>query len=99
MSLSCLNNNGNMSDLVVSNFNCIVDRNYLTFVSEDVYHPCLSIKLNGLYLNQYSFAINCDSKEHNFKKADFISLYNDFFKCNWDFSDKSTEWCSGIFLC
>nr|CAH7749762.1 unnamed protein product [Callosobruchus chinensis] len=79
------NNDDRILDLVVSNIECVVDRDYSPLVNEDNYHPSLLISLKINYTGKGNFEVNNQQVRYNFRRADFHSLYNDFLNINWDF--------------
>lgn len=78
-------------DLVISNLDCSVTRDYVTLVPEDNYHPSLSIRLKEIGRKQDIFDTNAVAKTYNFKKANYYALYNDFLHTDWRFLESVTE--------
>ena len=82
---SILNTEGKLLDLVMSNFNLEVDHEGFPLVNEDILHPALSIIAPPFVVNKCNFSSNTKSKQYNFKKANFASLYNRLLLTNWNF--------------
>lgn len=79
-----LNVNDRLLDLVLANFDCSVFKNDIPLVKEDVYHPSLAIELIITFEKNINFQISSNlSKEYNFRKADFLLLYNLIFNTDW----------------
>ncbi|VEN41441.1 unnamed protein product [Callosobruchus maculatus] len=81
---SVLNTHNRMLDLVLSDINCKVEKDDLPLVPEDNYHPSLSIALKVSDFKRYRFETNLNSKCYNFKKGNYLELYNEFLRTNWD---------------
>ncbi|KAJ3640448.1 hypothetical protein Zmor_003742 [Zophobas morio] len=78
------NINGRCLDLVISNFNCTVQKSADPMLKEDNHHPSLLItstirdnKLKHINTN------NSQPKQWNFRKADFPSLYKSINDTDW----------------
>lgn len=79
------NNMARLLDLVITNVNCEIIRDNSPLVKEDVYHPSLIISFHKIGTTQPKFSPNTDQKAYNFKKADFVSLYNSLLGLDWSF--------------
>lgn len=79
-----VNNMKRVLDLVISNVNCVVCHSLESMVSEDLFHPALSITLcfNKTYVPKFSTALG---ENYNFRKGNFIGLYNAIGAVNWSF--------------
>ena len=79
-------------DLVFTNYGkCLVEQDTCPIVPEDRHHPALNINLvlkTGTYEN---LSMCTDVKTYNFKKADYVSLYNGLLTTNWDVLYESTN--------
>ncbi|CAH0549695.1 unnamed protein product [Brassicogethes aeneus] len=80
-----LNFNGGMLDLCISDKNCAVSRETVQMVSEDKYHPSISIILNVSSRNYSNFPSSNRKKSYNFKKANFPELYEAILREDWNF--------------
>nr|CAI5833658.1 unnamed protein product [Callosobruchus analis] len=84
-----LNSSQRLLDLIVSDKVIHVRRDDLPLVAEDTYHPALEI---GVCANQPKRR-DCispntkDNTSYNFRKADFVPLYQALLACDWSFLD------------
>lgn len=79
------NHMSRLLDLVISNLSLVnVSRDYEPLVSEDIYHPALSIVFSVVG-NQNNFNINPEVASLNFRKANFVTLYNALVLVDWSF--------------
>lgn len=77
-----INCNGRKLDVAVSNVECTVSRDPLPFVPEDLHHPSLNICVEiELKVRRCSFNT---AQHYNFKKANFLLLYNLLHNINWN---------------
>ena len=83
-----LNQQGRLLDLVFTNLpDLCVEREDLPLVQEDRYHPALCMRLR---LSMESRAVTFDQGNclgYNFKRANFIQLYNQLCHVNWSSLD------------
>lgn len=95
------NVNDRLLDLVMSNFECNVLRNYTPLVMEDEYHPSLSIDFTSSYVHVPDFQINRDPpKEYNFRKANFHLMYEMILGADWSYvygSASVDEACDALY--
>lgn len=90
---SVLNSDNRLLDLIFSTPSCNIEatREEEFFVLEDRYHPALSITLKITAESRSPvFASSCDEC-YNFRKADFIALYEDLRQVDWSFLDGFTD--------
>nr|CAI5824104.1 unnamed protein product [Callosobruchus analis] len=85
---------GRMLNLVVTDIDCEVLREPLSLVSEDAHHPSLSVvcNMNGAIYNELT------ATAYNFKKANFIGLYNALTYIDWSFLSKTDDINSMCYL-
>nr|CAI5823250.1 unnamed protein product [Callosobruchus analis] len=55
---------------------CMVEKDCIPLIQIDDHHPALCIKVMDILYRERSFDTNSHAKVYNFKKADFIRLYN-----------------------
>nr|CAH7734652.1 unnamed protein product [Callosobruchus chinensis] len=82
-----LNSNGKLLDLVVGNMDCAVSKDSAPLVYEDDHHPSLlvCVKLSVRHNKSSNFDCDRETKKYNFRKANYITLYNEFLTTNWNF--------------
>ena len=79
-----LNFNGNLLDLVFTNFECSITRDLVPMVAEDGHHPALSISIiSTVHSPASNFTSNLEDKTYNFSKANFVNLYRDLLEVDW----------------
>nr|CAI5844474.1 unnamed protein product [Callosobruchus analis] len=78
---------GRMLDLVATNIECKVSQDLLPLVREDSYHPALSILCNINSRGDPQFDVNVINLAYNFKRANFVGLYNALTYIDWSFLD------------
>ncbi|KAJ3660858.1 hypothetical protein Zmor_005287 [Zophobas morio] len=88
-----LNSNGKTLDLILTNIKSIinVDREAFPWVQEDRHHPALSINTTLIDVETVQSFPSADNIKYNFKRANFINLYDDFINLNWSFLDSATD--------
>ncbi|CAH0556770.1 unnamed protein product, partial [Brassicogethes aeneus] len=71
------NSDSKLLDLVLGNVDCTVSHNNNPFVKEDRYHPALEVDVLLHFEKYYNFPVHNtqNSKQYNFKKANFPLLY------------------------
>nr|CAI5869568.1 unnamed protein product [Callosobruchus analis] len=74
-----LNTTGRMLDLVITDIECEVSRDLLPLVKEDAHHPSLSLLLSEV------------NTAYNFKRANFVGLYNALTYIDWSFLNASKD--------
>lgn len=79
------NLNNRLLDLILSNFTCDVAKDTHPLTKESVHHPALTIEftLNNCLLDNFDYSKG--EKRFDFRKADFIGLYNDLVNIEWNF--------------
>lgn len=84
-----LNVNNRQLDLIISSINCSVVRESTPLVGEDSHHPALVVTTHGPNVVRNNFPVNldCNDAPYNFKKADFVGLYNNLLEVDWEFLD------------
>ncbi|KAJ8961473.1 hypothetical protein NQ318_014721 [Aromia moschata] len=87
-----VNSNGRLSDLVFGNFNCSIGRDNVPLVKEDTHHPSLIINFELDIAITTNFSFNNENKVYNFRKDNFLELYNQLFHTDWS----SLEQCSDV---
>ena len=84
----------NIIDLVITNLNCEVCHSGSPLVPEDSHHPALNITFQ-LTVNKNrdpnSFSINNLQMRYNFRKANFLLLYNLLLEVDWSFLPEISE--------
>lgn len=86
-----LNSDGRTLDLLLTNIDDIrvsITHCNVPFVSEDKYHPALDVDLtiSSSSCHQYNFP-TAETLSYNFRKANFVNLYNEVFLADWSFLD------------
>nr|CAI5867924.1 unnamed protein product [Callosobruchus analis] len=80
------NSSQRLLDLIVSDKVVHVTREELPLVTEDEYHPALKCIVSvDQPRNNNSISPNTRNTLYNFRKANFVSLYQVFLACNWGF--------------
>lgn len=79
-----LNDQGRLLDLVLSNTECEVMHDNAPLVREDVFHPALFV-IPKINLKSKNFIHNVSHKAYNFRKANYLTLYNSLLDVNWEF--------------
>ena len=86
------NSDGRFLDLVFCSLNsCIVTHDSCPIVIEDKYHPALHINLGVKNTSYVNFPICTTTKIYNFRKANFIMLYEDILNSDWRFLYQITD--------
>nr|CAI5869951.1 unnamed protein product [Callosobruchus analis] len=80
-----LNVSHRLLDLVISNVECNVVRDKSPTVKEDDHHAALLIFPKLFYKAQPSFAKGSDSRCYNFRKANFLELYQAIYLTDWSY--------------
>lgn len=82
---------GRLLDLVLTNIECEVSRDYAPMIKEDLYHPALylNLRLNTNCLT--AFPNNPSKKTYNFRKANFPDLYNALLNVDWSYLYNCTD--------
>nr|CAI5840326.1 unnamed protein product [Callosobruchus analis] len=80
-----LNVSSRLLDLVISNFMCMVEKDCIPLIQIDDHHPALCIKVMDILYRERSFDTNSHAKVYNFKKVDFIRLYDALTDTDWSF--------------
>lgn len=81
---SVCNSLNRILDLVFSNFDCVIVRDNNPLVAEDLYHPALHITFE-VDIKSKKFVQNRNVKRYNFRKANYIELYNSILETDWSF--------------
>nr|CAI5838963.1 unnamed protein product [Callosobruchus analis] len=78
-------------DLVISNLNCVsVASEPEALIPEDTYHPALTFSIRtNRKLPKVEPKPN--SSSFNFRRADYVSLYNSLLQVDWSFLLEFTE--------
>lgn len=83
---SIVNNRGRLLDLVLSNKdNICVEHEVMALLSEDPYHPSISFVFEFGETLPSNLPANNRAVMYNFKKANYIGLYNSFLSVDWSF--------------
>lgn len=77
------NSMGRLLDLVISDLSCHVTSIEHPFVKVDHLHPPLCIDVLTRLEVPSNFLGNADDKRYNFKKANFMNLYESLSSANW----------------
>ena len=94
------NKDGRHLDLVFSNILCDVTADSLPLVGVDLYHPPLDIQFTITNVRQKVFRANSNGFHFNFRKADYVNLYQHLCTINWgEFmtSDNIDAVCSAFY--
>jgi len=78
-----LNANGRILDLVLTNLGSSVFSDGCGFVGSDAHHPPLTIEISLKNPKQKSLPSNNTTSNFNFKKADFLAMYQLFQNVSW----------------
>lgn len=81
-----MNSHDRILDLIVTNMSTTVSRASDVLILEDPHHPAIDLIL-GLPVGRRHTAagIFASGYKYNFRKTNFISLYNQLYCANWDF--------------
>lgn len=82
-----VNGNGRLLDLVITNFTCSVERSDRILLPEDSHHPALELSFSAVSPSR-PFPVMCSS-EYNFKKANFVDLYESLSLLDWNLPELS----------
>ncbi len=86
------NSDGRLLDLVFStSTHCTVSRDLCPLIAEDMHHPALNINLQLKKVSYINFAACNMAKLYNFKKANFLLLYQDIFNADWSYLYRITD--------
>ena len=89
---SIRNLNNERLDLVFSNLQkIVVSRELHPFVKEDSYHPALSLYVEYPSKSNASFFPSAKTTRYNFRKANFLYLYDDLLSIDWTFLEKCLD--------
>ena len=80
------NSHNRLLDLVMCSneqVNCRVIRNNCPFLREDLHHPTLIISVKVKHIKRKETNFSDDVKLYNFKKADFLALYEALTSMDW----------------
>lgn len=78
------NNRGRLLDLVITNFAQLsLEREELPLVQEDLDHPAIKLCLKHIEKPSPCLRSNTNAHNYNYRKADFISLYNSLSSADW----------------
>ena len=85
------NSIGRRLDLVAVSENCIVHVNKapLHLVREDKFHPCLDIEIKMSTQKQQNFVSRNVTRSFNFRRANFVELYNEILTLDWGKIDQN----------
>nr|CAI5848848.1 unnamed protein product [Callosobruchus analis] len=64
---------------------CTIEKDCIPLIQIDDHHPALCIKVMDILYRERSFDTNSHAKVYNFKKADFIRLYDALTDTDWSF--------------
>ena len=84
-----VNSNNRLLDLAFTNIQSHVTRDDFPLVDEDAHHPALSIELN-LDLCYVNFP-SLQSKQYNFRRANYPQLYNNLIEVDWSYLRNFTD--------
>nr|CAI5854110.1 unnamed protein product [Callosobruchus analis]CAI5854565.1 unnamed protein product [Callosobruchus analis] len=85
------NSIGRLLDLVVTDVHCETTHDDVPLVVENMYHPSLSITCYTKSNHDNSFKANSLQNSYNFRKANFIGLYNALTYINWSFLTETND--------
>lgn len=89
---SILNDQGRLLDLVLSNYKCQCERCDLPLVNEDInYHPSINVNFDITYEENTIFPSNTDKPEYNFRRANFVGLYQALMEMDWSFLENYVD--------
>ena len=79
------NANNHILDLVFSNLVITIEKSINPLVDEDNHHPALELEFQADLVpkNKNKFHLNTESKQYNFKKANFLQLYESLLTVDW----------------
>lgn len=77
------NSDERILDLIMATMPCTVSRASDPLVREDPRHPPLSLSINHDIGRNYNFQVNSERPRYNFKKANYIALYNELQIFDW----------------
>ena len=79
-----LNSRDVLLDLVfVRDFTCTVERDDAPIITEDIYHPTLSINMNLYIAKVKNFPNFENARGYNYRKANILALYSEISNINW----------------
>lgn len=88
---SITNVNERLLDLILANFECNVSRDSVPLLSEDRHHPSLIVRLQLESKYGNNFSTKQDNKMFNFKRANFILLYDRLLQVDWSCLEAYTD--------
>ncbi|KAK9710474.1 hypothetical protein QE152_g25991 [Popillia japonica] len=80
------NASGRLLDLVLSDVRCEVSEDLSAIVNIDAHHPALLIDITAKSASIDNFP-HKNVKHYNFRKCDFLSLYNSLLEVDWGVLD------------
>nr|CAI5867365.1 unnamed protein product [Callosobruchus analis] len=80
-----------MLDLVITDIECEVSRDLLPLVKKDAHHPSLSLLCNIKVDHERPFTVSEINTAYNFKRANFVGLYNALTYIDWSFLNVSKD--------
>lgn len=84
------NINERFLDLILTNIECTVEKSQDVLIKEDNYHPELTALLNVTCHSGHNKQ-KITASHYNFRKANYIDLYQSFADVNWDFLNEFTD--------
>lgn len=86
-----VNVNDRLLDLVFSNMLCQILHDTAPLLAEDMHHPALHIQFEATLSTLIDFPSNENSKNYNFRKADYPALYNSLSDIDWSFINDAVD--------
>ncbi|KAJ8940739.1 hypothetical protein NQ318_005490 [Aromia moschata] len=90
------NSSDRLLDLIFSNSINYVIRDNSPLIKEDAHHPALLFRVQVAAESYDNFSTNIKQKSYNFKKANFLELYNSLLNTNWSFLEESQNVDSAV---
>nr|CAI5846757.1 unnamed protein product [Callosobruchus analis] len=75
----------------MTNINCETSQDLIPIIRKDTHHPSLSVSCNISISKVHRFDSNISLAGYNFRKANFIELYNALTYVNWSFLENSDD--------
>ena len=88
---SIVNHNGRLLDLILTNVSCNVSRDDSPLTKEDPHHPALTIDINLNNFISKEFLYNGSSRKHNFRRANFLLMYEMIQVTDWSYLESFTD--------
>lgn len=85
------NIHGRILDLIITDVNCSINRDSVPLIKEDDHHPSLIINFKLDSDEPGNFPANRENKSYNFRKANYLGLYNDILNTDWSFLDNYND--------